>query len=81
MSIRHRVWLLFVLSLLGYVYMVATHDEQSCSRTLWAVDVPRWLDGQVQPVNYEKGDWFDGSGRLIGHSATEDSDVCVKGGK
>lgn len=78
MHIKYKVWLLFVVSLFAYVYMVATYEKPSCLRTLWAVDVPRWLEGQVQPVVYHNGDWVDAFGRVIGSSATEDSDVCVK---
>lgn len=78
MHIKYKVWLLFVVSLLAWLYLVVTYEKPSCARTLWAVDVSRWLDGQVQPVSYHSGDWVDGNGRVIGSSATEDSDVCVK---
>ena len=75
MSIKYRLLLLLGLS---YVtYMVATRDEPSCSYTVWAVDFPRWLENQVQPVVYHEGDWVDAFGRVIGTSATEDSDVCI----
>jgi hypothetical protein len=76
--IKYKVWLLFVFSIFAYIYVVATYEKPSCLRTVRADEVSRWIDGQLQPVRYIDGNWYDGVSRLIGSSAVEDSDVCVK---
>lgn len=78
MHIKYKVWILFVISLLAWFYVALTWEDPRCKEWMWASDVPRWLDEQVKPVVYHNGDWVDAFGRVIGWSATEDSDVCVK---
>ena len=78
MSMRVRVWIAFIISIFAIAYITATYEKPVCKKTVYASDVSRWLMTQHQFIRYDSGEWFDGKGRLIGTSATEDSDVCVK---
>lgn len=78
MHIKYKVWLLFCVSMFVAVYACATYEKPSCVRTVRADEVSRWVAEQLQPVRYIDGNWYDGVSRLVGSSAVEDSDVCVK---
>lgn len=62
------------------IYTVATGEDPyaDCSKVIYASDVSRWIDDNGGQVDYTGGNWYDKTGKLIGTSLTEDSDVCAK---
>lgn len=59
---------------------IATRDVDTrydCDKPLHASEVSRWILGFDGKVDYRNGEWYDGD-TLVGYSATEDSDVCLK---
>lgn len=79
MEPKKKVWLAFGISVFAYAYLMVTYEEDTdCKRTVYASEVTRWIDENGGQVDYRNGKWFNSGGKLIGTSATEDSDVCAK---
>lgn len=51
--------------------------RHECDNPLHASEVSRWIAGFEGDVDYRNGEWYDGE-TIVGYSANEDSDVCVK---
>lgn len=53
------------------------NTNADCANPIHASEVSRWIATFEGEVDYRNGEWYDGT-TLVGYSATEDSDVCVK---
>jgi len=77
MSKTAKIFIGFIASIATYTIVVG-NDTSDCARTIYASDVSRWIDETGGPVDYRDGKWYDQTDKLIGTSATEDSDICAK---
>lgn len=61
-----------------YALVAGEGFYEDCDRIIHASDANRWIDENGGQVDYTGGKWYDKTGKLIGTSATEDSDICAK---
>lgn len=78
MSKTSKILIGFIVATGAYAIATGGNAGQDCDRTIYASQVPQWINTIGGQVNYTEGKWYDKNGILIGTSANEDSDICEK---